>query len=437
MKTTKILLIIFIIIIFLFIIVIPAIFLIFGIQSQPAVTAGKKLDYEDVARVRQLIRKNDPRRLKPGDIRNISVTERDLNLFLNYALSQPSGKQKAYAQVNLYQNSLSTEFTYQLPNNPFGDYLNISTALVPMSNRLVVNKLTIGALRIPGWLVNFIVRLAHKLFLNYEQYKNLIELADSIKDIQLADNSVSVVYQWQPEVIKNLHAQGQDFLLTTDEKERLRVYGERLASISQFMNDRTVSLSLFLEPLFQFAQQRTMAGGNPQAENRALILNLAAFSVGRDINQFINTNNTKSYPRPGNVKLTLLQRKDLAKHFLVSAAITVSGGSGLANLAGVFKEMDDSQGGSGFSFADLTADRAGVKFAEIAIGSSQQARLLQQRMSRILTETDFMPRIDNLPEGIQELELKRTYNDLDSETYRMVEGVIERRIATCLVYQQK
>jgi hypothetical protein len=97
--------------------------------------------------------------------------------------------------------------------------------------------------------------------------------------------------------------------------------------------------------------------------------------------------------------------------------------------------LDDSRGGSGFSFADLAADRAGVRFAEMAIGSSQQAKLLQQRMGGNFKETDFMPRIDNLPEGIQELEFKRRYKDLDSETYRMVEAEIELRIVACQIYQ--
>jgi hypothetical protein len=260
----------------------------------------------------------------------------------------------------------------------------------------------------------------------------VIDVADSIKEIQVADNSISMVYQWQPDAIKKLQAQGKDFFLPADEKERLQAYSERLAVVSQSMNGRTVSLSFFLRPLFQFAQQRTDAGGDPEAENRALLQNLAAFSVGRNINRLIGA---KSYPKFGNVRLTLVGRDDLAKHFLVSAAITVSGGSGLANLAGIFKEMDDSRGGSGFSFADLAADRAGVKFAEIASGSTQQARLLQQRLSENFTETDYMPRIDNLPEGIQELEFKRRYKDLDSETYRMVEGEIERRIAACRMFQ--
>ena len=45
-----------------------------------------------------------------------------------------------------------------------------------------------------------------------------------------------------------------------------------------------------------------------------------------------------------------------------------------------------------------------------------------------------MPRIDDLPEGIMELEFKHRYRDLDSEAYRLVQDEIDRRLATCRVY---
>ena len=138
--------------------------------------------------------------------------------------------------------------------------------------------------------------------------------------------------------------------------------------------------------------------------------------------------------RPRYVNLTLMGRRDLALHFLVSAAVTVSAGGGMADLLGVFKEMADAQGGSGFSFADLAADQAGVRLAKLAMGSLN-ARSLQQRMNQELKETDFMPRVDQLPVSIMELEFERRYRDLDSATYKIVDDEIERRIAECRIYK--
>jgi hypothetical protein len=72
----------------------------------------------------------------------------------------------------------------------------------------------------------------------------------------------------------------------------------------------------------------------------------------------------------------------------------------------------------------------------MATGTEQRARLLQQRMSGpLLLETDFMPSIENLPEGIMELEFKHRYRDLDSKNYRIVEDEIESRLSRCKVYR--
>jgi hypothetical protein len=55
-------------------------------------------------------------------------------------------------------------------------------------------------------------------------------------------------------------------------------------------------------------------------------------------------------------------------------------------------------------------------------------------MGAPLSESDFMPDIKELPEGIMELEFKQRYRDLDSREYRLVEDEINRRLDTCTVY---
>ena len=50
-------------------------------------------------------------------------------------------------------------------------------------------------------------------------------------------------------------------------------------------------------------------------------------------------------------------------------------------------------------------------------------------------ESDFMPRIDHLPEGIMALEFKKLYKDLDSKAYVMIDDEINRRIDECSAYK--
>jgi hypothetical protein len=99
----------------------------------------------------------------------------------------------------------------------------------------------------------------------------------------------------------------------------------------------------------------------------------------------------------------------------------------------VFKEVDDSRGGSGFSFADLLADRAGVSLAEVALGA--KAAELQQYISNRAQEADYMPGYTDLPEGLMELEFKSRYEDLDSAAYALVNREIERRLDSCSIYR--
>ena len=75
---------------------------------------------------------------------------------------------------------------------------------------------------------------------------------------------------------------------------------------------------------------------------------------------------------------TLLGRRDLAQHFFVSGYLTATMGAEAANAAGVAKELVDANTTSGFSFADLAADRAGVRFADGVMSRRFPLRLVGQ-----------------------------------------------------------
>lgn len=425
---------IFIIAALVVIIIIPLILIILGIQSSPLVNPVRKLDFDDVARVKQLMKDNDPRKLQRGDIKNIIITERDLNLLLNYSFAQAPGERKLAVQADLQKDLAIFYGSYSLPANPFGGYLNVSATLSAAANQIDIQQMKIGDLSIPRWLARPLAKLGHGMLMRFHLYRNSIEVYRAINAITIFDGSVLIVYQWQPDVIKKLQAQGRDFLLTADEKERFIAYSHRVAAITREYDGKQVSLIHCLQPLFQLAEQRSVKQAEAEAEHRALIIAAAAYCVGRNVGKYLGIDKAMPQLRFGRARFTLAGRTDHARHFLVSAAIAVSGGTGLANLAGIFKEMDDSQGGSGFSFADLAADRAGVRFGELAIASSSQAKLLQQQMATMRSESDFMPSVENLPEGIQELEFKKAYHDLDSMTYKMTEAEIERRIRQCRIY---
>jgi hypothetical protein len=116
-------------------------------------------------------------------------------------------------------------------------------------------------------------------------------------------------------------------------------------------------------------------------------------------------------PSERTMRLTLLGeptmrgRRDLATHFFVSAYLTSAFGADVAHSAGFAKELLDAQGASGFSFADIAADRAGVRFAN---GVLKGQFALASLANSFKVET-FMPPIENLPEGFSAAQFKSDY----------------------------
>ena len=102
---------------------------------------------------------------------------------------------------------------------------------------------------------------------------------------------------------------------------------------------------------------------------------------------------------------------------------------------GEFKElMDRARGGSGYSFVDLAADMAGLRFAQVA-SDPLKARRLQERAVASLAERDILPYIGGLPEGLSKAEFEHFYGRVDSPEYRQQVAEIDERINALAVYR--
>lgn len=130
---------------------------------------------------------------------------------------------------------------------------------------------------------------------------------------------------------------------------------------------------------------------------------------------------------------TLHGRHDLAQHFSVSAALTAAAGAQAAENAGILKEMLDSRGGSGFSFADLSADFAGIAFARRLL--DKPALLADIEKSFRIGDFAISPR--GLAEGLSAAEFARKYGSLKDDRYLRVQEDIRKRIAALPGYRDK
>jgi hypothetical protein len=177
-------------------------------------------------------------------------------------------------------------------------------------------------------------------------------------------------------------------------------------------------------------------GENPVEENKAGLLALAIYLGSANFNSVVGAidKETLRICKSSGSHIVLANRSDLRLHFIYSAALKVISSSELSFTLGEFKELLDSQkGGSGFSFSDLAADRAGIRFAELALDSSGALRI--QRMAADLTQEEvFLPSISGLPEEIpQHLFEKR--GGIESDYYRKYLAIINVRIDKLTLYK--
>lgn len=168
-------------------------------------------------------------------------------------------------------------------------------------------------------------------------------------------------------------------------------------------------------------------------EHRAFLLVVAFYVNGWRLSALVPEARAWT-PAPGR-RISLGGRQDLAQHFSVSAAITAAAGSPLADAAGLYKELRDARGGSGFSFDDLAADRAGKTFGHLATESPDSARRFRARLAAGISDAAIMPSIAGLASGLPEADFKRRYGGVGARPYNAVVAEIDQRIAALEFYQ--
>lgn len=129
---------------------------------------------------------------------------------------------------------------------------------------------------------------------------------------------------------------------------------------------------------------------------------------------------------------TLRGRPDWAKHFSLSAALSVMEHPLVSDAAGLMKEQVDALAqGTGFSFADLAADRAGIRLAIAATRSDSAAVALQDRLRAGFAVDDFFPAVADLPEDLTVEQFRREYDAIGAPRYRELIARIDARLDSC------
>jgi len=361
---------------------------------------------------------------------SLKVSQTEFNQLV--ALARHSNP-RINGRINVSMQGIYFVFSLYVPENPAGDYLNISFMVLPSTNGLVIDEVKVGRLGFSGNSARWLSEWAMNLVLG----KSLgSEILDSVK--QVAINGKNALVQYQPvvnlsEKLKHSRKRFREFRKDLQFGGDPKLVGVYLRGICQFdktlNHDQQRSLVMYLPTVFNLVAAQDPDQKNIRNQYKAAILAVGVYFGSRQFESVIGhvlTGDLKSCVSDSGV--TLAGRNDLVRHFAVSAGLQVLAVSKESFAIGEFKELLDSdKGGSGFSFIDLAADRAGLRFT-IRVLKNSGHWPASKFIALLKDESAIMPSIVGLKEDLSKREFDLFYQDVDSVAYKSILKDIEQRI---------
>jgi hypothetical protein len=389
--------------------------LIAALDSKPLVERSETISPMAVASARWLLKSNDPRRLQSGDARRAAIPAALIDEGINYLASR---NLRGRGALVLAEETAEIRLTLRPPI--FNGYINLRANLREASGEPHLTSASIGTLPLPPWLVELVLHNAIRLA-GFEHEWQLAKRALRSLEFDPSRQRVIVSYVWEPALLDR----ARNIAVSPQDVARIRSAHENLAGLLDHKAPGgRVPLVEVLKPMLD------IGGDDQYANRRAAILAVAAYLSEKNLAHVIPE--AQNWPRLRPVLLTLLGRGDSAQHFAVSAALAAWAGEPIADAIGVYKELLDARHGSGFSFADLAADRAGTRFGQLL--TAQPGRI-DRLLASEFADQALVPMLNDLPESIPEREFRRRFGAPGSPGYQKINDEIERRLNDLPLYQ--
>lgn len=397
-----------------------------SISKAPLDFPAHRMSLEEKRQLAERIRDTRPR---PGESRVVTISDNDFDALINSVIARGGARNKAHIQF------LPGEFLFDASvpvRRGAGRFLNIQSAgqLTLDDGRLHLefDHLRMGDL----WLPRFVRRLlAGALMTMFSEDAQIHRVVQSVALLELDQGKLKAVFwpgaverQFVPSLVQLLWQR-------PDVAHEAAIHARHLADAFERTPPDADRFAAMLQAAFRLAQQRSI-DHDPVLENRAAIFALAILLGHEELEQAVGEvldDNLRQRARAMVNQAQLRGRSDFVRHFLVSAALKLTSDEELSDRVGLHKEKQDSQqGGSGFSFADVLANRSGIRFAEMATRDAETARDVQRSLSRQFDVDRIMPPADDLPEGISQAELRREFGGVRGERYQELLREIDRRV---------
>jgi uncharacterized protein YfiM (DUF2279 family) len=382
----------------------------------PLVERNESISPNAVAQTRQLITANDPRQLKPGEERQLAIPVELIDEAINYLASRSL---HGRASLIMTGDVAEVRLTLRLFDTPIRRYLNLRAMIREADGAPHIASAFVGNVPIPSGLVDLAVDAAVRAS-GYHREWTFARNAVRQLDFEPAGQIIVVKYLWQPALLEG----ARTIAFNPDDLARIKVAQTNLAALLDHKAPGAkIALSLVLQPLL------TTTGDHSREQRRAALFVLATYLAEQNLAALIPA--ARDWPRPRAVMLTLFNRHDSAQHFIISSALAAWAGEPVADAIGLYKELDDARHGSGFSFADLAADRAGVRFGKLVAQNSDR---IDSVLQNNIGDADLAASFRGLPEDLSEREFRRRFGGPGKPPYEQVVVEIERRLAALALY---
>jgi hypothetical protein len=404
------------------------------LDTEPLPFAPAHVTSTEKRRLYGMLRHKNPTQLQEGQTAELRFTPKDLDLLMAWGLSVGEAGRKSHVEIAPGGTTLAA--SVRVPHT--SRYLNLTAkgraSIHDGTLRLSGDELRIGRVVAPKVVLaplTFVVERA----LNGDRRAR--PLLDPVRRLAMEDGTLHLVYgraKLPKGFVADLfHGEGtgaEDTASLRAQLEHMKDTATRLPPPGE------ARFAEALRSAFALATERSGKDGAVR-ENRAAILALGLVLGTARLETFTGRVSDVDLDalRQAHRGSTMRKRGDWPKHFTVSAALTVLSIDNASDAVGLLKEELDADGGSGFSFGDLLADRAGTTFGDFATRDEDSARTLQGRLAKGFRLDDYFPPADGLPEDIQDAELQSRYGGVGGKEWSRLAGEIERRVAALPAYR--
>ncbi len=401
------------------------------VQDQPLGFAVQRVSVKDKRELMDVLQRDS---VTQEGHRVYQITQDDLNKLLAWWITVAGIDGKAKVELKEAARGQQLAASARFPNaSEPATYVNLvargNAEILDERLDLSLDALAIGGIKVPGAAARWLGRLIEDWI---SSDRDNLDLLTGIVRATADHEGVKVVVSDEGirtrRVAKMLRQLGDHPDVTRSVRTHLTAFAE----LQQAAGRDDSLFTPIVRNAFHRAIEDSVSGSAVEANRAAMValgIALGHYKLERVVGDCW-ASDARQYVLRLPRQSRLRDRPDWARHFWVSAALTAIVGNRASDAAGLLKEeLDSGEGGSGFSFGDLMADRAGTEFARAAVRDESSAHAIQAWVcDRDHDLNQLMPSAADLPEGLAESVMLEQYGGPKGKRYKEMMKELEKRL---------